>query len=180
MKRQFESQKSEKVDRGHIRRIRCLVESICWDFGQKFVRDDGSVRWCIVVMQNPGIVLLQIWPFRMNIPSRTLHSAQIILLDDCLVFWEKFWVNHATTIKEYSKKNCNFWPFLTPFRRLLTCLHVKLIQILLILQYDALHVVGDTINSMTNTSTKINLIDSWVMFCFRALIPPLYSCCRHL
>lgn len=94
---QFEFWEEEEVTGGQIWRIRWVVDGNYRVFGLKLVNYPSSMRWRVVVMQNPRIVLPQIWPFTTDGIAQTPQNGQIIFFIDRLTFWNVFEV-HDTEI----------------------------------------------------------------------------------
>ena len=101
--------------------------------------NDGIVRRCVIVVQNPRVVCPQIRSFLANCFTQTSHNAQIILLVDGLAFWKEFMMHNTSVIHENRKHHLLFrlkttWFFRsrligwTPFTRLMSGMRVILIN----------------------------------------------------
>ena len=106
-----------------------------------------SMALCVIMMQNLRVVCPQILSFLANCFTQTSHNAQIILIINCLTFWQKFMMYNTVVIHE----NCEhrflfrklkttwfFWSWLIwSFPRLMSGLRVVLINPRLVSSNDA-------------------------------------------
>ena len=89
----FESTEQEEVAGGQIRRILWLLDDIRSVLSQKVADNNGIVR--------PRITWFpQIGSFLANCFMQTSHNSLIILLINCLTFWQKFMMHNPVVIHE--------------------------------------------------------------------------------
>ena len=115
------------------------MDGIRFVFSQMLTDNDGIVRRCVIVLQNPRVVCPQIRSFLANCFTQTSHNAQIILLVDGLALWKEFIMHNTSVIHENRKHHLLFrlkttwfsWSRLiwwTPFTRLMSGVRVILIN----------------------------------------------------
>jgi len=64
----------------------------CWMIFVSFLVKNSRIMMalCVIMVQNPRVVYPQILSFLANCFTQTSHNTQIILLINCLTFWQKF------------------------------------------------------------------------------------------
>ncbi len=70
-------------------------------FCQKVAHDKRPLLQCIIVVQDPGVVLLHCKSLLVNVFPWTLHRVHIGLASDCGTHWYPFEVYQPSTFKEH-------------------------------------------------------------------------------
>ena len=103
----------EKVSGGQVR----LSYDYGFVFGQKLKHKHRCMSWCVIMVQNPWLVLPQFCPFLTNCFVQSAYSFKVLFPVDHTTLRQEFMMHHAIAIKENSKQNLHIWPNLTCFFR---------------------------------------------------------------
>jgi hypothetical protein len=104
-------------------------------FGQKFPGEKGSVRWCVVMMQQPVLLSPNFGAKSLHIFMQSPYNVTFVRGIDCLAYQDKFFVNNPLDVKENDEHDFEFALHLSclfsvlvslgfPLRGLLHCLRV--------------------------------------------------------
>ena len=104
-----------KVSGGQVRWIRWLRHDYDFVFGQKLTHKHRYVSWCVIMVQNPCLVVLQFCAFLMNCFVQSAHNFKVVFVIDRTALWQEFMMYHTITIEENSEQNLYIWLNLTLF-----------------------------------------------------------------
>ena len=86
-------------------------------FDHKLTHKHRCVSWCVIMVQNPWLVIPQFCAFLTNCLAQSAHNFKTVCLIDRTTLWQKFMMHHTIALEENSEQNLHIWPNLTWFFR---------------------------------------------------------------
>ena len=71
-----------------------------FDFCQKLVGEDGSVRWGVVMVKQPGLFLPKLGVMSLHVFTQSLQNFTVEPRIHSLACWDKFFVHSPLDVKE--------------------------------------------------------------------------------